>query len=115
MPTVQELLSAALETHRAGHSAEARALYQEILNANPDHADALHLLGLSSFDQGRYEESLALIGRAIERNPSAAGYHNNLGTCYSSYGVFPRHCCATNGLFNWSQTTPKPTVTSERR
>jgi len=89
MPTVQELLSTALETHRAGRSAEARALYQEILNANPDHADALHLLGLSSFDQGRYEESLALIGRAIERNPSAAGYHNNLGNVLQQLRRFP--------------------------
>jgi len=89
MPTVQELLSTALETHRVGRSAEARDLYQEILNANPDHADALHLLGLSSFDQGRYEEALALIGRAIERNPSAAGYHNNLGNVLQQLRRFP--------------------------
>ena len=48
-------LEQALQHHRAGRLQEAQALYQQILNTTPDHADALHMLGLLSAGRLRCE------------------------------------------------------------
>ena len=45
-------LKRALNHHRAGRLAEAEALYLEIVDADPAHADATHLLGLVAFQRG---------------------------------------------------------------
>ena len=69
----------ALHLHQAARRAEAEAAYRRILEAQPDHAGALHLLGVIRQQQGCHEEALGLIGRAIEINPNKAVYHNNYG------------------------------------
>ena len=45
----------------------------------PDHADALHLLGVLAFQTGHIGAAIDLIGRAIAINPAVAEYHSNLG------------------------------------
>src|SRR5262245_38919791 len=40
-----QLLAAGVRYHQAGHLKQADALYREVLRHDPDHADALHLLG----------------------------------------------------------------------
>jgi predicted O-linked N-acetylglucosamine transferase (SPINDLY family) len=74
-PGIAELLAAGLAYHQAGRLAEAEAHYRRILDAVPDHADALHLLGGLAYQTGRHEAAIALIGRAIERNASDPSYH----------------------------------------
>jgi tetratricopeptide (TPR) repeat protein len=44
--TVAELLKAGVQHQQSGRLSEAEACYQRALTAQPDHADALHLLGL---------------------------------------------------------------------
>ncbi|MBE0475148.1 tetratricopeptide repeat protein, partial [Rhodoferax sp.] len=46
-------LQAAVQYHQNGQLAQAQALYRQILQANPNHPDALHLLGLIEHQQGR--------------------------------------------------------------
>ena len=46
MTATDALLRDALEHHQAGRLGEAAALYQQILTATPEHADALHLMGV---------------------------------------------------------------------
>lgn len=72
-------LQQAMAQHRAGHLAKAEAAYRHILGIAPDHADALHLLGLLAFQQGRAPEALELVDRAIGRNRRIARYHNTRG------------------------------------
>lgn len=72
-------LQQAMALHRAGRLAKAEAAYRHILEIAPDHADALHLLGLLAFQQGRAPEALELVDRAIARNRRAARYHNTRG------------------------------------
>ena len=59
----------AIKLHQQGQIEEAEAAYRQILAAEPDHAGALHLLGVIRQQQGRHEEALELIGRAISVNP----------------------------------------------
>jgi len=68
---VAHALVQALELHRQGRLAEAERLYSAILAAKPDHADALHHLGLVKFANGQLIEALQLIAGAMRsRTPS---------------------------------------------
>jgi protein O-GlcNAc transferase len=58
---------------------EAAAVYRHVLTADPDHADALHLLGVAMHQMGRNEEARPLIERAIKVRAGVAHYHNHLG------------------------------------
>jgi predicted O-linked N-acetylglucosamine transferase (SPINDLY family) len=75
----EKRLDRAVEQHRAGRLDEAAALYQEILRAEPDHADALHLLGTIAYQRGDDAQAVALIGRALARDDRPAVMHNHLG------------------------------------
>jgi len=75
---------AAIKLHQGGRLDEAEQAYRGILATEPDHAGALHLLGVIRDQQGLREEALELIGRAIAANPAKAGYHNNYGAALLS-------------------------------
>ncbi|MFQ5935082.1 MAG: tetratricopeptide repeat protein, partial [Acidiferrobacterales bacterium] len=77
--TLMTELDQALAHHQAGRLEEAEALYREILAQQPDHADALHLLGVMALQSGQPKEAVALIERAIDIDGQVADYHNNLG------------------------------------
>ena len=79
-------LAAALERHKAGRLDEAEAAYREILRQAPEHADALHLLGLIARSRGRVQEAAALIERAVALNDASPVYHNNLGMVRGQQG-----------------------------
>ncbi|HEY4265873.1 MAG TPA: tetratricopeptide repeat protein [Micropepsaceae bacterium] len=79
-------LSQAYEHFKSGHfdAAEERAC--DLLDANPAHAEANHLLGAIRFQQGRIEESLAFLKRAAASPRATAELHNNLGAVLSKLG-----------------------------
>jgi len=79
MATLVEALQTGIQHHQAGQLDEAAAIYRQVLATFPDQPDALHLLGVVSLQQGRYEEALAPISKAIELKPDAADFHGNLG------------------------------------
>jgi tetratricopeptide (TPR) repeat protein len=74
-----ELLAAAVRQHRAGNLDRAEALYERILRAEPQHADALHLQGLVAHQRGRQARGEALIRRALAVSDRPAAFHNSLG------------------------------------
>ncbi len=78
-PDFVAMLEEAIGHHRAGRLAEAEGIYSAILHAVPDHADALHLLGIIAHRRRQYDLALALIGKAITVNPLAPEYYNSLG------------------------------------
>lgn len=78
MTDLDRLLQTALEHHRAGRYAQAEPLYRRILEAEPHHVDALHLLGVLAHSTGRPGPAIELIGRAIAIDPDQASFHFNL-------------------------------------
>ncbi len=83
---VQAGLQAAIARHQASQFAEAEALYREVLARAPGHPDALHLLGLLAFHQGRNDAALELIGQALRFSPQHAPAHSNLGNALLAAG-----------------------------
>ncbi len=70
----------AIALHRAGRLDQAEAIYRRILKADPDNAEALHLLGVVAGQRGDHDECVRLIERAISHEPDVPKYHANLGT-----------------------------------
>jgi protein O-GlcNAc transferase len=85
-PGVSHRVARAVTHHQAGRLAEAERLYLEILRANPEHPDALHLLGVIEYQRGRPAAAVELIGRAIAADPRSAESHSNLGIALARLG-----------------------------
>jgi protein O-GlcNAc transferase len=83
---LQDELNAGLELHKAGRLAEAVGIYEKILNANPDHAEALHLSGLAAHHGGRNDEAVKFATRAVSLDPGNSKYITNLGSFYMALG-----------------------------
>ncbi len=75
--TPDDPLRRALDLHLAGRQDEAAAAYSAILQAEPDRADAWHLLGLIAQEKNQEETALSLVGKALDLAPDNAAYHHN--------------------------------------
>jgi Flp pilus assembly protein TadD len=67
---MSELYPLAMRHHQAGNLGEAERLYRLILQEEPRHGDALHLLGVLHHQSGRNEAAVELIRQAIAQNGS---------------------------------------------
>jgi len=65
-----------LVLHRAGRLADAASTYRQALQFEPDHFDALYLLGAIESERGEDEAAATLFGRAARRRPAHADAHN---------------------------------------
>lgn len=83
------LLAQALRFHQAGDLANAEQFYRQILDIEPEHADALHLLGVLAHQHDRNEVAETLIGRALQRRGDVAEYHGNYGSVLQALGRLP--------------------------
>jgi Tfp pilus assembly protein PilF len=81
-------LETALRHHQAGRLQEADPIYRQILKSDPDHVDALHLLGVLAHQRGDNEHAIEFITRAIHLDGSQAAFHNNLGNALRSHEEF---------------------------
>jgi len=86
MPSIQTMLKAAIEHHKAGRFGEAEGLYRQILVEEPNQPDALNLLGTIAGAAGYFDAAIDLVGRAVAANPRVANFHGNLGETLSASG-----------------------------
>jgi tetratricopeptide (TPR) repeat protein len=90
-------LQTAIRHHQSGRLEEAAKVYDLILAADAEHADALHLRGILAYQQGELARAVELIGRAIARRPGVAAFYANLGEVHRALGQFDQAgaCCRT--------------------
>ena len=114
MATICETLAIAVGHHRAGRLEGAGELYQQILQADPNHPHALHLLGVIAHQVGEHQLAAERIRRAIKSDPSVAPFHSNLAlacqalgkldeavaSCESALQLKPDYADAHNNLGN---------------
>ena len=86
--TVAQAFQSAVQHHQAGRLAEAEGIYRQILAQQPQHADALHLLGVIALQIGRNDAAAELIAKAVAISANVAAYHSNLGEAYRKMGRF---------------------------
>jgi Flp pilus assembly protein TadD len=85
----QGTLSEAIELFRQGDVQNAAANCELLLQRNPGHAEANHLLGAIRFQQGSTEEAVSLLKRAVASPLATAEMHNHLGSAYYRLGRKP--------------------------
>ena len=78
--SIEATLQEALECFYAGDHALAAILFRQILDRDPDHAEALHLLGLAEQGMGETGAALLHIAKAVGSSPRDVLYRMNLGT-----------------------------------
>ena len=93
MATISQALAIAIQHHQAGRLQAAEQIYRQILEAEPNQADAMHLLGVIAHQVGRHEAAVDYIRRAIALQGSAAVFHHNLGEAYLALRQIPRSGC----------------------
>jgi predicted O-linked N-acetylglucosamine transferase (SPINDLY family) len=76
---IDSMFSRAMGLHQSGKISEAHPLYEEILALQPNHFDALHLLGVIYIQLKNPHRAVELIGAAIDINPKHPSAHSNLG------------------------------------
>jgi tetratricopeptide (TPR) repeat protein len=87
--TLSQTLQSALQFHQSGNLQQAELLYRQILQSNPLHFDALHLLGVIALQLGRHELAIEQIRTALRARPNHAEAHNNLGSALAAIGQLP--------------------------
>ncbi len=63
--SVQQAFDLAVQHHRGGRPGEAEDLCRQVLAQQPNHADALRLLGVIANQAGQHDAAVDLIGRAV--------------------------------------------------
>jgi predicted O-linked N-acetylglucosamine transferase (SPINDLY family) len=81
-------LSQAIALHQRGLISNAQSLYRQILQAVPDHFDALYLLAVSEFQSGHHEEAVRLLDRALTVEPRSAAAHSTRGAALNELRRF---------------------------
>ena len=84
--TIADLLAAAVCQHEAGDLAAAEVLYRQVLVREPEHPDALHLLGLIAQAAGDLTSAAAGIRHALALRPGEAVFHYNLANVLRDAG-----------------------------
>ncbi|PKO57492.1 MAG: hypothetical protein CVU25_07895 [Betaproteobacteria bacterium HGW-Betaproteobacteria-19] len=85
---VDDALAFATRLHRIGELDAAETVYRRVLEAVPDHPDALNFLGIARHQRGHTGEAIALMQRSLELQPDATGVWNNLGNILLDRGRF---------------------------
>jgi tetratricopeptide (TPR) repeat protein len=88
--TIRLTLPAAIERaagfQRRGQFADAEKIYRDILNFRPQYFDALHLLAVLCYQQGRDAEALPLYEAARALKPDSAELLSNFGLLLTRLG-----------------------------
>ena len=86
--SIQRALEIASQIHIAGNLTKAKDLYRQILQVEPNHPIALHLLGVVAYQTGSFDIAEESIVKAIKLKPDFDEAYNNLGNVYKSIGRF---------------------------
>ena len=84
--TLEQGLALALRHHGAGRLKEAERLYRRLLEADPYHAVAWHMLGVIAHQLGKHEFAAELIAKAVAIKPDDADAHANLALALQALG-----------------------------
>lgn len=81
---VDEMLAQAIAHHRDGELTKAEWAYEALLQLDPDHIDANHLLGVVAHQMGNTPLAIERINKSLNLRPEQPGALNNLGNIYAA-------------------------------
>ena len=81
MSDLDSKINEAISYHQSGDLVNAKKCYTKILKKQPDNYDAMHMLGVLSYQQGKYDKAIALLEKTIKQNATAEAL-TNLATVF---------------------------------
>ncbi|MBM3202665.1 tetratricopeptide repeat protein [Candidatus Woesearchaeota archaeon] len=105
-------LMLALALHQQSAFVAAASVYREILDSDPDHYDALQLLGALAVQMGLFESALQCLDRAIALRPDYADAHSNRGIALQELGEL--EAALTSFDYALSLKTDSPQIHNNR-
>lgn len=84
--TSEQAFALAIEFRRSGDATAAAAMCERIVAAQPNHANAWHLLGATLGERGYYIETIDCLTKALPYSPTPAICHSDLGLAYLRLG-----------------------------
>jgi len=84
--TVKEAFALAVKNHQLKNLDVAKNLYNQVLEINPNHLQALNNLGAVFQELGEYHKAKSYFEKVIKINPAYANAHNNLGVVFQELG-----------------------------
>lgn len=91
---INQALQLANQNRIAGRLAEAQVICSQVLSQQPNHPDALHLLGVINAQAHNLDAAIELMGRAIAINPNAAHCHSDMGNALRGKGILDQALAA---------------------
>jgi protein O-GlcNAc transferase len=83
-------LQRAIELYQAGDLKQAESYCREIVKKQRDNTDALHLLGVLSYQLGNYDSAIEYLHKTLRFIPANAYVHYNLGNVYKDKKEFDK-------------------------
>lgn len=80
------LLAEAAGHHQSGRLDQAKALYEKVLSAEPDNADALGMYGILAHQAGRNDIAADVLGQAARLDPRSPDVRLNFGNVLRALG-----------------------------
>jgi tetratricopeptide (TPR) repeat protein len=84
--TVEQAFKLAVQHQQNGTLPQAETLLRKVLQHQPKHAPALHLLGVIAHQSNKTELAIKLIADAIAINPTESLFHSNRGEMCRTLG-----------------------------
>jgi predicted O-linked N-acetylglucosamine transferase (SPINDLY family) len=84
--TVAQALTQAIQQFQAGNLAGTEQLVRAILQVDPYHVEALHLLGVIAYQVGQHEQAVTYIRQTLQLQPRFTAAHNTLGVILQAQG-----------------------------
>ena len=81
---ILQILQRGLDLQQAGKLKEAEYCYQLVLRDNPEHPEALNLLGTLASKAKNHGIAIECLTKAVNAQPKNVYYRNNLGFCLNS-------------------------------
>ena len=76
---IAKRLKAGIAAHQKGRLVVAEDAYRDVLRAEPENPDALHLFGMLLFHQGEHDKGIAAVRKSLSFNGVNAAAHCTLG------------------------------------
>jgi tetratricopeptide (TPR) repeat protein len=83
-------IASATAMHSVGRYDAAASIYEHLSEVEPDHPDIAGMLGLARHHQGRRDDAIAHLQRAISLSPTSHIHWFNLGVVYREAGDIER-------------------------
>jgi len=85
---IATLTQQGIALHQQGNFPEAQVIYEQVLLIQPNHFDALQLLGVLFAQVKKYPQAVEFLSKALEINPNHAGAYSNRGNALKELNRF---------------------------